>query len=381
MKQHCNFRSATIAGLVAVVGLAAQAETVVVQKGDSFSSIAARFVGQARHWRRLYDAQLSQLPNPNLIHPGMRLELVAASGGRQYLKVVQDASAGAKTPVAAAVAATKPAPPPSDTPPAPVAAATTEPLAVGVLPNIAATALMAQYENVKAYFEKRANQKIQIVLPANFKAFFDAMMRGDYDIAVAAPHFARVAQLDAGMVPLAIYEPRIAAQFIVPVGGTVSTAADVAGKTVAFANPTSLVAMYGQQWLRQSNLEPGKDYTVAGARSDMGVGRQLLTGEAAAAIMSNGEYRALPPDETSRLRIVDVFARIPNFIVLGHPRLGAARLAQLKRDWLGLFGDKEDGAAFAKTTGLGGIVEVDEATLRELDAYVPATRRAMGSSK
>lgn len=252
---------------------------------------------------------------------------------------------------------------------------------MGVLPNIAPSALMAQYESVKAHFEKRANQKIDIVLPANFKAFFEAMLRGEYDVAVSAPHFARVAQIDAGMVPLAMYEPRIAAQFVVPVGSTVSGPADVAGKTVALANPTSLVAMYGQQWLRKSNLEPGKDYNVSAARSDMGVGRQLPAGDAAAAIMSNGEYRALPPDESSRLRIVDVFARIPNFIVLGHPRLGAARLAQLKREWLALFGDKDEGAAFAKATGFSGMVEVDEATLRELDAYAAITRRAMNPGK
>ena len=48
-------------------------------------------------------------------------------------------------------------------------------------------------------------------------------------------------------------------------------AAAVRGKAVAFANPTSLVAMYGQQWLRQQSLEPGKDYEVKGARTDMGV--------------------------------------------------------------------------------------------------------------
>ncbi len=376
MKRRRGPRLVAAAGIGALIVASAQAEMIVVEKGDSFSSIAARFVGDARHWRRLYDARLSQLPDPDLIHPGTRLELVVAGNGRRYLKAL-GAPPARSTATATASAA---APQPRAAAPE-VAAVSTEPLTVGVLPNIAATALMAQYESVRAYFEKRANQKIDIVLPTNFKAFFDAVMRGDFDIAVSAPHFARVAQLDAGMVPLAMYEPRIGAQFIVPIGGPVSAPADVAGKTVAFANPTSLVALYGQQWLRQAGLEPGKDYTVGAARSDMGVGRQLLAGDAAAAIMSNGEYRALPPEETSRLRIVDVFARIPNFIVLGHPRLGAARLAQLARLWRGLGGDKEDGAAFVKATGFSGIVEVDEAVLRELDAYVAPTRRAMGLAR
>lgn len=369
-------------------------ETIDVHKGDTFSAIAARFEGDVKNWRRLYDAQLSHLPDPNRIAPGMRFELVSEASGKRYLRlaggthaVVAAAPAPAPAPAAAPVAApapvkAAPAPAPAPAPTSTAAApGPNEPLTVGVLPNIAAATLLTQYESVKGYFERRHGTKLNIVLPTNFKAFFEALMRGDFDIAVAAPHFARVAQLDAGLVPLAMYEPRIGAQFIVPIDGSIAGPADVKGKSVAFANPTSLVAMYGQQWLRQNKLEPGKDYEVIPARTDIGVGRLLLSGEAAAAVMSNGEFRALPPEESARLRIVDVFARIPNFIVLGHPRLGPARLAQLKTQWLNFIADKDDGGAFARATGLSGIVEVDDATLRELDPYVAPTRRAMGIAK
>ena len=110
----------------------------------------------------------------------------------------------------------------------------------------------------------------------------------------------------------------------------------------------------------------------------MGVGRMLLSGDVVAAIMSGGEFRALPPEESSRLKIVEVFARIPNFIIVGHPRLGKERLASLKARLLTFMADKEDGAAFAKATGLSAIVDVDDATLRELDPHVAPTRRLMG---
>ncbi len=249
---------------------------------------------------------------------------------------------------------------------------------IGVLPNIGAAALMAQYESVKNYFERAAKQKVRIVLPATFKAFLDSTMRGEYDVAVAAPHFARVAQLDRGMVPLVMYQPRINALFLTPVDTTITSILDVRGKTIAFANPQSLVAMYGQQWLRQQGLEAGKDYQVKAANSDMGVGRMLLSGDSVAAIMSNGEFRSLPPDEANRMKIVETFARIPNFIVVAHPRLGSARLAQIKTQLMQFAADKEDGQAFMKATGLTGMVDADAATLRELDPYVGLTRSAMG---
>ena len=400
-----------IVALLAASGALAQADTppatVEVQAGDTFSAIAARYTGGVSSWAKLYDAKRSRLRNPNIITPGMRLELVTAAGGKQYLRVMAPgamaaapaaaaaapkaaapaapvAAAPTKPPVAAAPApAAAPVKPPVvaavvPPPPPPVAAVPSAELVVGVLPNIGAAALMAQYESMRTYFEKNG-QKVRIVLPANFKAFFDSTMRGDFDLAVSAPHFARVAQLDGGLIPLAMYEPRIPAQFVTPIDAPLASPKDAKGKSIAFANPTSLVAMYGQQWLRQQGLEPGKDYEVKGARTDMGVGRMLLSGDAVAAVMSGGEFRSLPVEESGRLKITEVFARIPNFILLGNPRLGKERLAKLKQQLLGFLADKDDGAAFAKAANVSAIVEADDATLRELDPYVAPTRRAMGT--
>jgi len=359
----------------------AQPPTVIeVQAGDTFSGIAARFTGQARDWRKLYDRRSSGLPNPNRIQPGMRFELISEASGRRYLRLTgaSESNPPAAASPAPAVAAPQPPAQAAIAAGVPTLPAAAETLVVGVLPNIGAAALMAQYDSLKSYLERMNPQKVRIVLPASFKVFYDSTMRGDYDLAVAAPHFARVAQVDGRMQPLALYEPRIAGQFITLGDGAVAAPGDVRGKSVAFANPQSLVAMYGRQWLQQQNLEAGKDYEVKPARTDMGVGRMLLTNEVAAAIMSNGEFRGLPPEESSRLKILEVFARIPNFVVLGHPRLGTERLANLKSQLLSFLSDPQDGSAFSKATGITGIVEADEAQLRELDAFVAPTRRAMG---
>jgi phosphonate transport system substrate-binding protein len=358
-----------------------------VHAGDTFSALAARITGEARTWSKVYNRELSGLPNPDLILVGMRMELATAPSGQKYLRVVSPRPAALAKATTAKVALAAPAPAQQAATPAPAASiaarpagsgAADEALVIGILPNIGPAALMAQYESLKTYLERTTQQKVRIVLPSNFKAFLDSTMRGEYDLAVAAPHFARVAQIDRGMVPLVMYEPRINALFLTPTDSALRSSADVRGKAIAFANPQSLVAMYGQQWLRQQNLEGGKDYEIKAANSDMGVGRMVLSGDAVAAIMSNGEFRSLPPDESSRMKIVETFARIPNFIVIGHPRLGTARLAQLKTQLKQFVADKDEGQAFLKATGLTGMTDVDDATLRELDTYVGLTRRSMG---
>ena len=419
--------AATVIALGVGLGIgsaAAQSGTlptlVDVQPGDTFSAIASRFTGDPRAWRKLYSPEQSGLVNPNLITPGMRLELVTEASGNKFLRLVGGkaaavAMAAAPAPAAAPAVepAVKPAPMPTVAaplakPPAPAVAAAPAPVAappvaaaapapvvaaapavpaadgalvIGVLPNVAASLLLPQYEYMRRYLERVGGQKVRIVVPANFKVFFDATLAGEYDLAVAAPHFARVAQQERGMVPLVTYEPRINALMVVPAESTVTGPKDMRERAVAFANPQSLVAMYGVQWLRGQGLEAGKDFEVKGARTDLGVGRMLLSGDAVAAIMSNGEFRALPADESSRLKIGEVFARIPNFITIAHPRLERDKINRLRTQLKAFLADADDGAAFARATGFSGITDVDDAQMRELDPYSPQTRRAMGFVK
>lgn len=366
-----------LAAALVVPRAALPATLVEVRPGDTFSAIAARYTGSVRKWKDLYDASASRLADPNRILPGMRFELVEEGAGRRYLRLVDGRPTGvAAAPAAPPPAAPEPAPSVPVASPEQAAAYASDTLVVGVLPNIGAAALMAQYESLKQYLERHNPQKVRITLPSSFKSFYEGLMNGDYDLAVAAPHFARVAQRDGRMLPLAMYEPRIGAQLITTSDSALADPRELRGKTVAFANPQSLVAMYGRRWLSDQQLEDGRDYTAKGARTDMGVGRMLLTGEADAAILSNGEFRSLPPEEAARMKVVQVFAQIPNFVLLGQPRLGSDRLARLKSQLLAFPGDA-DGAAFAKAAGVSSIVEADEPQLRELDAYVAQTRRAM----
>lgn len=383
---QCSLAAVVLATSAVAGAQTAAPQVVQVQPGDTFSAIAARYTGSAANWRKVYRSQLSRLPNPNVISVGMRFELVNAADGSQYLRLLApgaSAVAAGATP-AAPMTPASPTPTTSATPapaaPAAVAPSASSELVIGVLPNIPTAQLAPSYEHLRQYLERGGESKVRIVIPANFKAFFDATMRGDYDLAVSAPNLARVAQADRNMQPLVIYEPRINALFVTPIETTVNSPRDVRERAVAFANPTSLVALYGQQWLRQQGMEPGKDYEIKPARTDLGVGRMLLSGDAVAAIMSNGEFRSLPPEESARLKIFEVFARVPNFVVLAHPRLERERMARLKSQLKVFIADKDSGAAFSRTTGITGMTEPDEAQLRELDVFTPITRRAMSNA-
>jgi len=47
----------------------------VVVKGDSLSAIAKREYGDAKEWRRIYEANRDIIKDPDLIYPGQTLRL------------------------------------------------------------------------------------------------------------------------------------------------------------------------------------------------------------------------------------------------------------------------------------------------------------------
>ena len=351
-----------------------------VKSGDSFGRIAARVTGNVAQWRQLYHPQKSGLPNPNLIQVGSQFELVKDADGSTYLRLRSAATARAPGPAAAiAQAAAKPAPVPSASTPAP--ARMPETLTIGILPFIPTPLLMAQNEPLKNYLERNNRNKVNVVTAPNFRAFFEGTMKGDYDLSVTGSHLARVGQLDGGMVPIAIYEPRIRALMIGAKEGGIKSAKDLKSKAVVYQNPQSLVAMHARQWLQKQDLQAERDFEVKTARTDIGVGRMILTGEAAGAFMSNGEFRAIPAADAERLVIVEQIVDFPNFVVLAHPRLGATVIQTLRSQFQAFASDSVDGAAFTKATGVVKIVDADARQMAELDPFVEQTRRAMGLVK
>jgi nucleoid-associated protein YgaU len=52
---------------------APQKEYYTVKSGDSLSKIAKQLYGDANSWHKIHQANLDQIKDPNLIHPGQKL--------------------------------------------------------------------------------------------------------------------------------------------------------------------------------------------------------------------------------------------------------------------------------------------------------------------
>ena len=52
--------------------------TYVVKSGDSLSKIAKRFYGDGGKWKKIHAANSDKIPDPDLIHPGLELNIPPA---------------------------------------------------------------------------------------------------------------------------------------------------------------------------------------------------------------------------------------------------------------------------------------------------------------
>lgn len=46
-----------------------------VQPGDSLSKISKKLYGDSNRWKEIWEANRAKIPNPDLIHPGLELQI------------------------------------------------------------------------------------------------------------------------------------------------------------------------------------------------------------------------------------------------------------------------------------------------------------------
>lgn len=257
------------------------------------------------------------------------------------------------------------------------ASAQAEPLRLGALPNISARVLLTYYQPMREYLSKELGREVSIVTSPNFKAFALSTSRGEYDMIVTAPNLGMVAKVDQGWQALASYEPKIPALLVALKKNPNDAVDQLRNKSLALANPQSLVALVGLDWLSQQGLILDKDYKVILAANDESLGTLLNGGEAPLAMMSMGEYRAKTDAMRGTLRIVKVMKELPGFLVMSNPKMPEAERKRLQTLMLA-FPSTDLGKRYLQLSGFKNIAPVDEDGLKYLGSFVAQTRTGLG---
>jgi phosphonate transport system substrate-binding protein len=253
------------------------------------------------------------------------------------------------------------------------------PLEIGVLPNISARVLLGQYQPMREYLAREMSRPVQVSTAPSWTAFHQRTLALEYDVVVTAANLARVAQLDRGYAPLLSYAPTIKGMVVCASGKPIKTVAELRGQTLALSNPQSLLTLRGMQWLAENGLRRDTDFTTLNTPTDDSVGSVVVRGDAIAAMLSGGEYRAIPDAIKAQLQVLTTFAEVAGFVVLANPKLSAAQARAIKDHLQNFATGSDEGKAFFASSGFTGMREPAAGLMESMDPYVESTRRVMAT--
>jgi phosphonate transport system substrate-binding protein len=251
---------------------------------------------------------------------------------------------------------------------------------IGLLPNLSARVLMTQYQPLRDFLARELKRPVQTSSAADWTTFQQRTVALEYDMVVTGAHLARLAQIDRGLVPLVSYVPDIKGLLVCAAAKPIQQLSDLRGQTLVLSNPQSLVSLRGLQWLAENGLQQGKDFRTSRTPTDDSVGSVVLRGDAIAAMLSGGEFRALPEPIKAQLQLINTFAEVPGFVAMASPKMAAADVVSLRAKLLQFAQSSDEGKAFFAATGFSGMREVPAQLMESLDPYVAATRRLLGQS-
>ncbi len=247
-------------------------------------------------------------------------------------------------------------------------------LEMGLLPNLGARTLVAQYRPMREYLEHNLGRSVQLSTAPHWSAFHQRVLAYEYDLMVTAIHLARLAQLDRDYRPLVQMMPDIECLLVCAAARPLGSVAGLRGRTLVLSNPQSLVAVRGLHWLAEQGLERERDFRLARRSTDDSAASALVRGDAIAALVSSGEFLATPEPLRMQLQVVSRFARVPGFVVMASPRLEAQTAQAVRTALLAFDGRSAQGQSFFRQTGLQGMRALPDGQMEAMDPLVASTR-------
>lgn len=242
------------------------------------------------------------------------------------------------------------------------------PLIIGLHPSISVKTTLTIYQPLRDYLEKELGREVVLYSSADPKTYFARLIHGQYDVAIAAPHMARVAQLRANFVPIVYYTNPLSGVVIVQKNSAITGVSSLRGKSIAFGGPYTFTNIAGSKWLRDHGLKPGADVKVIELSLHDEVAVALDQGQADAAIIGSLAMRHLPKGLSSRFRAVGHTDFLPSHFFVVNPKLPPSFAPQLKTILL-QFAQTQEGKNFLRNNGFEGLAGATEPVLKSLDPY------------
>lgn len=215
---------------------------------------------------------------------------------------------------------------------------------------------------------------VSLETPPTFRAMYQRLVEGHYDLLLSPPHIARLAQRRLGWHPLAALEPGHQAVLLVTDDGPVRQIEALRGATIAVLDKGALVVMVMLDALAQRGLVAGRDFKVLETRSYDSSLIALRQGVAQAMVFRSRGFLATEARE--RLTLLLVGGNLPGYVFIAATPIAAPTRERWRAELLA-FGATPAGTELLGKLGYSQMVPAREEVLRSMDAHLEATEASL----
>lgn len=252
-----------------------------------------------------------------------------------------------------------------------------KPLILGVFPYLSGYSVVSKFTPLRDYLAAELKRPVQVYTAPDFRTFIERTQRGDYDIALTAPHLARLAILEANYASLATYKATLQTLIVVKKDAPYAKLADLRGKSIAIPDKLAIVTLLGTQLLRAANLRENQDYALLVTQSHNSAALSVQHGQHDAAIIGSTPFNQLAPEVQAGLRILASSASIPTQYYIAHKRLGSRQITQLQSLLVTFAENTPPGQKFIEENRFLGIKASAGDELKQLDDSVKEVKNML----
>jgi len=247
---------------------------------------------------------------------------------------------------------------------------------MALIPYLSPNVLIPLFQPLAQHLASESGHEVDLFTAPSIRAHVERITRAEYDIVFTAPHFGRLAQLEAGYVPIGSFERPLVGVLTVRRGGPIASVADLRGKAIAINDRLVLNSIVTLQELARQGIGL-EEIRIVPAASQNSALLSVANGDVDAAITVNFALGQVPAERQKDLQVLFQTPEtpgVPSTLILVHPTMPASdrdRLeAALKR-----FARTETGQQFLRTSHYRDVAPVTHEGLLSLDRYLPELRR------
>lgn len=250
-----------------------------------------------------------------------------------------------------------------------------ETIRLGIMPFNSALALIKTHQPLRQHLELVVGQKIEIYTSADYYTFINELLAGHFDVAIAGPHFARMA-IEKGWVPLYKYSAELQPIVVVAKNSQIHQLSDLKNKSIGLSSRLSMSSIGGVRWMEERGLKLDRDFKLTERVTHGAAVAAVAVGELDAALTTFTPLKQVPPDVQEKIKVLPFDLKVPHLMTIAHPRLGPHKIALIQRA-LRSFQNSDAGKVFFDSTGYVGYAEITVKDVQALKPYVDLTVQMM----